>query len=418
MKVLVIGGGGSEHAVVLKLSQSKHINKIYCCPGNAGISGLAECIDVSPSDFSTLIDFVKYEWIDFTIVCSKKLISKGIVNAFKRDGCRIFGPDKNAAELIESRAFSKNLMKLYRIPAPEFKVFTSYLYAQDYVRLKGAPVVIKTDGYITENSTLIVSTVEEALDVIRLIMEDRPFGDAGKRIIIEEKLKGESITFTILTDGKTIVPLTSLCKYTRLLDGDNGSHTSGMGAFSPVPDVTERIENIITENILKPVLRALNEEGIKYKGIFSVDLVINNEKPYICDVNYCIEDLEAQTVLPRLKTDFTDIILASIDEKLSNINMEWKKEASVCIVVSSEGYPGKYRENVVIKGLEKIKNAEDVFLFHNSTAYNNSDIVNTGGRVISLTATGNDIKDARTKAYDALENIHFEGMHYRKDIGV
>jgi phosphoribosylamine--glycine ligase len=419
LKALVIGEGGKEHAIVWKLSQSKHINKIYCCPGNAGISEIAECIDVDSDSFTTLTDFVKYEWIDFTIVCSRKLISKGIVNAFKREGCRIFGPDKNAAELIESRAFSKNLLKLYSIPAPEFKVFTSYLHAQDYIRLKGGPLIIKTDGIIPENGIFEALTVEGALELLKNIFQERLFGKGGEKIIIEEKLQGDKITFVALTDGKTVVPFTSLYKYINLFDGDTGPYTFGMGAFSPGPYLTKNTERIITEKILKPMLRAINTEGIKYRGIFSAELILSKGDPYLCDVNYCLNDLEAQTILPRLKTDLTEIIMAAIEEKLSNISIiEWIKEASVCIVVSSEGYPGKYRGNIVIKGIEKVKQIQDIFLFHNNTAFNNGDIVNTGGVVISLIALGKEIKDARTKAYDALENIHFEGMHYRRDIGV
>lgn len=417
MKALVVGEGAKEHAIVWKLSQSKHINKIYCCPGNAGIAEIAECIDVSPNNFSALVDFVKYEWIDLTIVGSEELISKGFVNALEKEGCRILGPNRTAAELMSSRAFAKNLMRLYRIPTAEYKVFTSYLHAQDYVGLKGVPIVIKPDGFSEESSVFMASTVEEAINALRLIMKDRIFGDAGKRIIIEESLKGEELTFIVLTDGKTIVPLTSVYKYKRIFNGDTGSNTAGMGAYSPATIITKELETIIMGKIVRPLLKALNSEGIKYKGVLSADLVVVEGRPYVFEFNCFFGDPETQTILPRLGTDFTDIALAIIEERLSDIDIELRQEASLCIVVSSKGYPGKYRKGAVITGLEKIKTMKDTVVFHAGTSFSNKDIVTSGGRVISITATGTDIRDAKIKAYTAIENIHFKGMHYRKDIG-
>lgn len=417
MKALVVGEGAKEHAIVWKLSQSKHINKIYCCPGNAGIAEIAECIDVSPNNVSALVDFVKYEWIDLTIVGSEELISKGFVNALEKEGCKVLGPNRTAAELMSSRAFAKNLMRLHRIPTAEYKVFTSYLHAQDYVRLKGAPIVIKPDGFSEESSIFMASTVEEAINALRLIMQDRIFGDAGKRIIIEESLKGEELTFIVLTDGKTIVPLTSVYKYKRIFNGDTGSNTAGMGAYSPATIITKELETIIMGKIVRPLLKALNSEGIKYKGVLSADLVVVEGRPYVFEFNCFFGDPETQTILPRLGTDFTDIALAIIEERLSDIDIEWRQEASLCIVVSSKGYPGKYRKGAVITGLEKIKTMKDTVVFHAGTSFSNKDIVTSGGRVISITATGTDIRDAKIRAYTAVENIHFQGMHYRKDIG-
>lgn len=417
MKVLVIGGGAKEHAIVWKLSQSRHINRIYCCPGNAGIAEIAECIDVSPNDYSALIDFVKYEWIDFTIVGPEKVLLRGIVNAFEKEGCRIVGPDRNAAQLMSSRVFAKNLMRLHRIPTAEYKVFTSYLHAQDYVNLKGAPIVIKADGFSEENGIFMAFTVEEAIDALKLIMKDKIFGDAGKQVIIEESLKGEKVSFIILTDGKTILPLTSLHKYKRIFDGDTGSNTAGMGAYSPSPIITKEIETIIMEKIMRPAIKALISEGIKYKGILSADLAVDKGIPYVFEFNCCLGDPETQAILPKLKTDFAEIALAIIEERLSDIDIDWRQEASLCIVVSSKGYPGKYQKGVVISGLEKIKTMKDAVAFHAGTSFSNKDIVTSGGRVISITAIGADIKDAKAKAYDAVEKIHFDGMHYRNDIG-
>jgi phosphoribosylamine--glycine ligase len=417
VKVLVIGGGAKEHAIVWKLSQSRHINRIFCCPGNAGIAEIAECIDVSPNDFSALIDFVKYEWVDLTIVGTEELLSRGIVDAFEKEGCRILGPNKSAAQLRSNRVFAKNLMRLHRIPIPEYKVFTSYLHAQDYVNLKGTPIVIKAEGFSEDNGVFWASTVEEAIDVLKLIMKERIFGDAGKRVIVEESLKGDKVSFITLTDGKTIMLLASLHKYKHIFDGDTGSNRAGTGAYSPSPIITEELETVIMEKIMRPVLKALNSERIKYKGILSADLTIYKGKPYVFEFNCCFGDTEAQTILPRLKTDFAEMALAIIEERLSDINIEWRQKASVCIVVSSRGYPDNYQKGVVITGLEKIKTMKDTAVFHIDTSFNNKDIVTSGGRVISITATGADIKDAKIKAYNAVEKISFDGMHYRKDIG-
>ncbi len=417
MKVLVIGGGAKEHAIVWKLSQSRHINRIFCCPGNAGIAEIAECIDVSPNDFSALIDFVKYEWVNLTIVGTEELLSRGIVDAFEKEGCRILGPNRSAAQLRSSRVFAKNLMRLHRIPIPEYKVFTSYLHAQDYVNLKGTPIIIKTDGFFEGNGVFLAFTAEEAIDVLKLIMKEGTFGDAGKRVIVEESLKGDKVTFITLTDGKTIMLLASLNKYNHIFNGDTGSNTAGTGAYSPSPIITEELETVVMERIMRPVLKGLNSEGIKYKGILSADLTIYKGKPYVFEFNCCFGDTEAQTILPRLKTDFPEMALAIIEERLSDIDIEWRQKASVCIVVSSKGYPGNYRKGVVITGLEKIKTMTDTAVFHVDTSFNNKDIVTSGGRVLSITATGADIKDAKIKAYNAVEKIHFDGMHYRKDIG-
>lgn len=413
MKVLVIGAGGKEHALVWKLSQSTHINKIYCSPGNAGIAEIAECIDISPYNFSAIIDFVKYEWIDLTIVGPEKLLSRGIVNAFEKEGCKILGPTRTAVQIRSSRVFAKNLMKLYRIPTAEYKVFTSHLHAQDYVRLKGAPIIIKTDRYSEDNGVFIAYTIEEAIDTLKLIMKDRIFGDIGKQVLIEENLKGERVSFVSLTDGKTIIPFTNLYCYRHMSSGGS----TGTGAFSPVPVLTKELEAIIMEKIMRPLLKALNSEGMTYKGILSADLIVNKDKAYLFDIKCYFEDLEAQTILPRLKTDLMDIVLALMEERLYDTAIEWKRESAVCIAIFLEDFSGKYQKDIVIKGLEKIKTTKDIVLFQENTSFDNRDIIASGSRVISITATGADLRDARTKAYYAAEQIYFEEMHYRKDIG-
>lgn len=419
MKVLVVGGEGKEHAIVWKLSQSRHVDRIYCCPGNAGIAEIAECIDVSPDNDDALVDFVKYEWIDLTIVSTKEPLSKGLVDSFEKGGCKVFGPNRVAAQLGSSRVFAKDLMRLYRIPTAEYKVFTSYPYAEDYVRLKGAPLVIRSDEPMENGDTFIASTAEEAIDALKIIMKDKGFDNTNTRVIIEEELKGEMMSCMAFTDGKTFVPLAVSKKYRQIFDGDTGPVTEGTGAYNPVPAHTKELETLIARKILQPALKALNLEGLKYKGIFSADILMKDGSPYVLGLDCTFFDPEIQAVFPRLKTDFMEIALAITDERLSDIqnSIEWRQDTSVCIVVSSRGYPGKSQKGFVISGLEKIKNMKDVLIFHANTGYDNSNIVTSGGRVLSVSAMRANIKDAREKAYRALKEINFEGMHYRKDIG-
>jgi phosphoribosylamine--glycine ligase len=411
VKVLVIGNGGREHAIAWKLSQSKHIDKIYSSPGNAGIAEIAECIDISPNDFSSLVDFVKYEWIDLTIVCSEKFISNDIVSVFEREGRRILGPDRTSAQVRLSRVSAKNLMRLHRIPTAEYKVFTSYLHAQDHIRLKGAPIVIKLDGPSEGSGCFIAPTVEEAIGKLKLIMEDRIFGDAGRRVIIEESLKGDRFTFVVLTDGKSILPITSLYIYSG-----NELGSAAAGAYSPVPMLKEELRTYITEKILGALLKAFRSEGIKYKGFISADLVVNKDEVRVFELNWSFGDLEAQTILPRLGTDLTDLMLAVTDEKLYDTALEWGQNASVCIAGFLKGHLEESGEGIVVSALETIKTMKDVFTFHDKP-FDNSGSVTPGGRVVSITATGKDLKDAKAKAYNAIGEIHVEGMDYRDDIG-
>jgi phosphoribosylamine--glycine ligase len=414
MKVLVIGSGGREHAIAWKMSGSKHINEIYCSPGNAGIAGIAECIDFSPNDFSALIDFVKSEWIDLTIVCDERFLARGIVNAFEREGCRILGPDRTASQIKLSRVFTKNLLRLHSLPTAEYKVFTSYLHAQDYIRLKGAPVVIKTGGY-SEGGIFIASTVEEATDILRLIMRDRSLGDAGRQVIVEENLKGERLSFLALTDGKTIMPLTSLYIH-RNKNSETGPATMAAGACSPASSIKSGFDAYLLEKIMTPLLKAFNAEGIKYRGFISADLIVQKEKTYILDLDCCLGSLDAQTILPRLKTDLMDLVSAVAEERLSDTIISWRRKASVCIVVYSKRKPPDYQRDLM-KSLEKVKSMDDIVIFHEHSSFDGGDGFAPGSRVLSITSTGSDMEDAKTKAYRALEKIHFEGMYYSKDIG-
>lgn len=416
MKVLVIGGGGREHAIVWKLSQSRSVDKIYCCPGNAGIAELAQCIDVKQDDFNALLDFVKYEWIDLTIVGPEDPLSKGIVDLFEKEGRRILGPNRLAAQLESSKVFSKDLMRSHGMPSAEYKVFTSYLHAEEYVRFKGTPVVIKADGLAAGKGVFVASSMEEAMDALKIIMKDRAFGEAGNRVIIEQCLRGEEASFMAFTDGKTVIPMVSSQDHKRIFDGDKGLNTGGMGAYSPAPVITEELEKVVLEKIMKPTIRALKSEGIKYKGILYAGLMIENGQPSVLEFNCRLGDPETQPVLSRLQTDFMDIAMAITDEKLADINIEWKKDPAVCVVISSGGYPGKYRKGDVIKGIDEANKLEGVHVFHAGTAFKGNDIITAGGRVLGVTAVGSDIAEAKTMAYEAVGKIHFDGMHYRKDI--
>jgi phosphoribosylamine--glycine ligase len=416
MKVLVIGGGGREHAIVWKLSQSRMVDKIYCCPGNAGIAEMAECINVNQDDFQSLLDFVKYEWIDLTIVGPEAPLSKGIVDLFESEGRRILGPAKAAARLESSKSFSKDLMRSHGIPTAEYKVFTSYLHAEEYVKFKGAPIVIKADGLAAGKGVFIAATVEEAMDALRQIMKNRVFGAAGDRVLIEECLQGEEASFMAFTDGKTIVPMVSSQDHKRIFDNDQGPNTGGMGAYSPAPVITEELEAAVIEKIMKPTIRALKSEGITYKGILYAGLMIDRGKPYVLEFNCRLGDPETQPVLSRLQSDLMEVAMAVTDERLSEIKIEWKKEPAVCVVISSGGYPGKYRKGDVITGLAEANNIEGVHVFHAGTAFKDSDIVTAGGRVLGVTATGSSISEAKKQAYEAIDKIRFRGMHYRKDI--
>ncbi len=416
MKVLVIGSGGREHAIVWKLSQSRLVDKIYCCPGNAGIAELAECIDANPNDFDALLDFVKYEWIDLTVVGPEDPLSRGIVDLFEKEGRRILGPTKAAARLESSKVFSKDLMKSHGIPSSEYSVFTSYVHAEEHIKFKGAPIVVKADGLAAGKGVFVASTVGEALDALKLIMKDRAFGEAGDRVIVEECLRGEEASFMVFTDGKTVVPMVSSQDHKRVFDNDKGPNTGGMGAYSPAPIITADMEKKVMEKIMKPTLRALKSEGITYKGILYAGLMIDGDDPQVLEFNCRLGDPETQPVLSRLKTDFMSIAMAITDGTLSDIAIEWNREPAVCVVISSAGYPGKYRKGDLIKGIGDANTVDGVQVFHAGTAFNNGGIVTSGGRVLGVTAAGADIATAREKAYEAVGKIHFEGMHYRKDI--
>ncbi len=416
MKVLVIGGGGREHAIVWKLAQSRRVDKVYCAPGNAGISEIAECVELASHEFDALVDFVKYEWIDLTIVGPEDPLSKGIVDAFEHEGRRIVGPTKAAARLEGSKVFAKEFMRKHRIPTADYKVFSSYMHAEDYVRMKGAPIVIKADGLAAGKGVIVASTVDEATAALRLIMKERAFGDAGNRVVVEECLAGEEASFMVFTDGETIVPMVSSQDHKRIFDNDEGPNTGGMGAYSPAPVITKEMETLVMERIMRPVINGLGEDGMPYKGILYAGLMIDRGKPYVLEFNCRLGDPETQPVLTRLDSDLLDISIAITDKKLADCPVQWKADPSVCVVLASKGYPGKYEKGKIIHGLEEAKKLDGVYVFHAGTTFEDGMMITNGGRVLGVTALGKDIEAAQALAYRAIEKIHFEGMQYRRDI--
>ena len=419
MKVLVIGGGGREHAIVWKLFQSRRVDKIYCCPGNAGIAELAECVNIKPEDIDALLNLVKYEWIDLTVVGPEGPLAAGISDVFRKDSRKIFGPGAAGAKLEGSKVFSKDFMRRYGIPTADYKVFSSYIHAEDYVRLKGAPIVVKADGLAAGKGVFVAGSVDEACEALRLIMKERAFGDAGDKVVVEDCVEGEEASFMAFTDGKALVPMVSSQDHKRIEDGDTGPNTGGMGAYSPAPVLSEEVERAVMEKVMRPFLRGIQAERIDFRGVIYAGLMIRPDgSPMVLEFNCRFGDPETQAVLTRLDSDFFEIILAAAEGKLGGLAapVSWKKDASVCVVAAAGGYPGGYEKGRIIRGLDKARQMKDVVVFHAGTGFAGDEVVTAGGRVLGVTATGADVKAARAKAYEAIEKISFEGMHYRKDI--
>ncbi len=418
MKVLVIGSGGREHALCWKIRQCKKVRQVFCAPGNAGISRIAECINIKADSLEDLLEFARYEGIDLTAVGPEQPLTSGIVDLFQKEGLRIFGPTQSAAELEGSKAFSKNLMRKYGIPTAEYKTFSSFLEAENYIRLKGAPIVVKADGLAAGKGVIIAETVHEAIDAVRMIMKEKVFGQAGNKAVIEECLKGEEASFLAFTDGETVIPMASAQDHKRIYDGDKGPNTGGMGAYSPAPVITEDLERKIMERIMIPTIRAMKMEGRKYKGVLYAGVMIDKEEPKALEFNVRFGDPETQPILMRLDNDIVDIFDAVIDGELRGKELRWKKENSVCVVLASEGYPGPYKKGEVIAGLEEAEGMDGVMVFHAGTTVKNGNILTDGGRVLGVTGLDKDIKSAIEKTYRAVSKIYFSGMQYRKDIGL
>jgi phosphoribosylamine--glycine ligase len=417
MKVLVIGGGGREHALVWKIAQSPKVTKIYAAPGNAGIAQLAECAPIKAEDIPGLLAFAKSKAIDLTLVGPEGPLSMGIVDVFTGAGLRVFGPSGKAAEIEASKRFSKDLMKKYDIPTAEYGVFTEKAEAEEYVRRKGAPIVVKADGLAAGKGVIVAETVEEALKALDLIMTEKAFGKAGDRVVIEECLKGEEASFMAFSDGKTVVPMASSQDHKRVFDGDKGPNTGGMGAYSPAPIVTRKLERQVMDTIMIPTVRAMEEEGRLFKGVLYAGLMIHEGEAKVLEFNARFGDPETQPVMARLDTDLIEIIEAILAGSLSRIDIKWKPDSAVCVVMASGGYPGNYQKGREIRGLENAAKHGSVSVFHAGTSFHDGKIVTDGGRVLGVTGTGPVVAAAIDNAYAGVREISFEGAHYRRDIG-
>ena len=416
MKVLVIGGGGREHSLVWKIAQSPEVSKIFCAPGNPGISELAECIDITADQTSLLCEFAVKENIGLTVVGPEAPLVDGIVDVFSKHNLKVFGPDQKAAILEDSKVFSKLLLRKHGIPTADFKCFDDHSQARHYVLSRGAPIVVKADGLSKGKGVFVCKTNDEALLAIDSIMKDRVFGNAGDQVVIEECLIGEEVSLLAFTDGRTIVPMESSQDHKTVYDGDEGPNTGGMGAYSPVPIMTSELYRGVEKNILVPTVHAMNKEGRPYKGVIYIGLMITSAGPMVLEFNVRFGDPEAQVILTRMKSDIVPIMLATISGGLDNVDLEWLPQASVCVVMASGGYPGQYDNGKEIKGLDSLKNQEGISVFHAGTKSENGKIVTNGGRVLNVAACGGDIKEAQKKVYEAVSKISFDGAHYRRDI--
>jgi len=415
MKVLVVGGGGREHALVWKLRQSPRVTEIYCAPGNAGIAREAVCVRIGAEDIPALLAFAREKAIDLTVVGPEAPLTAGIVDEFQAAGLKIFGPSRVAAEIEGSKVFAKDLMARYGIPTADYAVFTDPDEATAYIQKKGVPCVLKADGLAAGKGVIVAKDMQTALDAVRSIMVDRDFGEAGARLVVEECLTGEEVSILAFTDGDTVVPMVSSQDHKRAFDNDEGPNTGGMGAYAPAPVYTPEVARRAVEEILVPVVRALKAEGRTYRGVLYAGLMVTGQVPKVLEFNVRFGDPEAQPVLSLLETDLVEIIEAVLENRLDQIEIKWKPQASVCVVLSSGGYPAAYEKGKVIRGLDEVP--DDIVVFHAGTAEKDGETVTSGGRVLGVTATGPDIPSAISKAYAAVEKISFEGMHYRRDIG-
>ena len=417
MKVLVVGGGGREHALVWKIAQSKRVKKILCAPGNAGIAKLAKCIPIGADEIDKLLAFAQDEKIDLTIVGPEDPLSKGIVDRFEEAGLRIFGASQKAARVESSKSFAKAVMEKYGIPTAKGKTFTRLAPAQAYVKKMGAPLVVKADGLAAGKGVIVCSNEKMAMDALKQIMVDRDFGSAGDQVVVEECLIGEEASFLAFTDGKTVLPLPSSQDHKPVFDDDKGLNTGGMGAYSPAPVVDQYLHQRIMNEVMIPMVKGMAAEGCPYKGVLYAGLMIDGDRIKVLEFNGRFGDPEAQPLLVRLQDDIIPIIDAVIDERLDTCRLTIDPRASVCVVMASGGYPGKYKKGWEIKGIDAANRMRDVVVFHAGTGAKDKKILSQGGRVLGVTALGPTVDAAIKKAYQAVAKITWKGVHYRSDIG-
>lgn len=415
MKILVVGGGGREHALVWKLRQSPRVDQIYCAPGNAGISRMATCINIQSGDVYSLLEFAKKEVIDLTVVGPEIPLTNGIVDIFEKEGLRIFGPSRVAAEIEGSKALAKDIMAKYNIPTARYATFEEQEEAREYVKTCGAPCVVKADGLAAGKGVIVAMDDETALAAVDIIMAQRVFGQAGDRVVIEEYLQGEEVSVLAFIEGDTIIPMIASQDHKRVGDNDAGPNTGGMGAYAPAPIYTAELAEIVERDILRPTIRAMASEGRHYRGVLYAGLMITPQGPKVLEFNARFGDPETQPVLSLLETDLVDIIEAILEGRLEQQEVKWKEGASVCVVMAAGGYAGKYMKGQEINGLDLTR--QGVEIFHAGTTTKEGKVVTDGGRVLGVTSVGRDITEAIERVYRAVEGITFEGAHYRKDIG-
>jgi phosphoribosylamine--glycine ligase len=417
MKILVVGGGGREHALVWKIAQSPLVAKIYCAPGNPVIANLADCVHIQADDIEALLDFAEAEKVDLTVVGPEVPLTMGIVDRFQAVGLEIFGPNQSAARIEGSKSFSKDLMKKYAIPTANYETFTEHAAAVAYIKAQGAPIVVKADGLAAGKGVIVAMSEEQAIAAVGDIMLDKVFGTAGASVVIEEFMDGEEASFFAFTDGRNILPLASSQDHKRAFDNDEGPNTGGMGAYSPAPVVTAALHDEIVETIVKPTIAGMASEGCPYSGILYVGLMIKDGKPRVVEYNARFGDPEAQPLLMRMKSDIVPVLQACARGNLDQDHIEWHDKAAVCVVMASGGYPAAYDKGFEISGLDAVLAMDDVYVFHAGTSFQDGKIINNGGRVLGVTGLGTTVAEAIECAYSAVDRIDWKGVHFRKDIG-
>ncbi len=415
MKIFVVGGGGREHAIIWKLAQNKRVSQIHCAPGNGGIAQLAKCVPISATDLDGLSGYAQKEKFDLAIVASDDPLFLGLVDRFEAAGIRAFGPTAKGARLEGSKVYAKELMQKYNIPTAQYAVFSKFAQALEYVQKCALPIVIKADGLALGKGVVICNTAQQAKQALELIMVKKVFKDAGNRVVIEEFLEGPEVSILAFCDGTTILPMQSAQDHKRAYDGDTGPNTGGMGTFSPSPKYTDEVRVKVEKCIIERTAKALKSERIDYRGVIFFGIILTEHGPKLLEYNARFGDPEAQVVLPRLKNDLLEIIEASLDGELAGVKLDWDKRSAVCVILASGGYPNAYEKGFAIKGIERIN---DAFVFYAGTALKEGVLVTDGGRVMGISALGDDIESAREAAYAQVSKIRFDKMQYRSDIGL
>jgi phosphoribosylamine--glycine ligase len=417
MKVLVIGGGGREHALVWKIAQSPLVKKVFCAPGNPGTAQLAENVAIGVEQLDQLLAFAYENKIDLTVVGPEQPLSLGIVDLFESHGLKVFGPSQKAAFIEGSKAFSKDLMQKYNVPTAAYGVFTDLAEAETFINRTGAPIVVKADGLAAGKGVIIAQTCEEAVAAVRDMLSGNAFGSAGSRVVIEEFLTGEEASFLVITDGKNIIPLASAQDHKAIFDGDLGPNTGGMGAYSPAPVVTPDIHEKAMQQVIRPTVDGMAAEGRPYRGILYAGLMVKDSEVKTLEFNARFGDPECQPLLMRMKSDIIPVLMAVADGNLGTLAIEWHDKAAVCVVMAAKGYPGDYRKGDIIHGLDAAAQIDEVYVFHAGTAQKDGNCATNGGRVLGVTARGNSVQDSITTAYRAVDCISWEGVQFRRDIG-